>query len=111
MPCHVISLTFISSNKTSPFEELYTPYTNVNTREWSFPTFLTDYTESIRCGRDHMAHAAATDILPVRPGDTIEVAHVRVGVEDWTDEIWYNCPENRGSCAPFKFSQGPDVGS
>lgn len=35
-------------NKTEPFEELTTPNTNVNTRLYNFPTFISDYPESVR---------------------------------------------------------------
>lgn len=45
-----------------------------------------------------MAHAPATDVLHVNAGDEIEFAHSRHNPEDWTDDLWYNCPEGRGTC-------------
>lgn len=99
--CSSCRLTYCS-NKTAPFEELTTPNTNVNTRAYVDPTYISDFPESVRCGRDNMAHAAATEILTVRPGDTIEAAHVRSGPEykSWRDVMWDDCPEGRGSCIP-----------
>lgn len=41
-------LMVIKRNKTEPFEELTTPNTNVNTRLYNFPTFISDYPESVR---------------------------------------------------------------
>jgi hypothetical protein len=48
-----------------------------------WPTYTTDSLELVRCGRDNMAHGADTEVLTVRPGDTIEVAHSREEPEDW----------------------------
>ncbi|CAG9988149.1 unnamed protein product [Clonostachys byssicola] len=87
-------------NKTEPFEERSTPNTNNNERLYNFPTFVSDYPESVRCGRDNMAHAANTEVLRVKAGDTIEIAHTRISPSDWADNQWYDCPNGRGSCDP-----------
>ncbi|KAI0166931.1 glycosyl hydrolase family 61-domain-containing protein [Hypoxylon sp. FL1284] len=87
-------------NKTSPFEEPQTPDTNVNTRGYHFPTYSTDLPESARCGRDNVAHAANTEVLTVKAGDTVEFAHQRKEPYMWADDQWYDCPEGRGSCDP-----------
>ncbi|KAI0424435.1 glycosyl hydrolase family 61-domain-containing protein [Xylaria sp. FL1042] len=85
-------------NKTSPFEERDSPDTNYNVRLYNAPTYaITDWPDSVRCGRDNMAHAADTDILTIRAGDTLEFAHQRADPE-WPPEMWNNCPDDRGSC-------------
>ncbi|GAW19297.1 hypothetical protein ANO14919_087830 [Xylariales sp. No.14919] len=87
-----------SRNKTSPYEERASPDTNNNVRLYNFPTYATtDRPESVRCGRDNMAHAADTDILTIRAGDKLEFAHQRSDPE-WPPELWNNCPYDRGSC-------------
>ncbi|KAI1740280.1 glycosyl hydrolase family 61-domain-containing protein [Xylaria scruposa] len=88
-------------NKTEHFEEEWTPNTNVNWRAYTDPTYATDYPESVRCGRDNMRHAADTEVLKVRGGDFIEVAHTRPGPENWSEVVWNNCPYERGSCMNF----------
>jgi hypothetical protein len=45
-----------------------------------------------------MDHANATDILTVKAGDTIEIAHQRSSPNDWTDDMFYNCSDDRGTC-------------
>ncbi|KAI0134080.1 glycosyl hydrolase family 61-domain-containing protein [Xylariales sp. AK1849] len=87
-------------NKTTPYEEDTTPDTNVNTRDYNFPTYWTDRPESARCGRDNLAHAADTEVLTIRAGDTLEFAHQRYEPDQWTDDMWYNCTYGRGSCDP-----------
>lgn len=52
-----------------------------------------------------MAHAANTEVLRVKAGDTIEVAHTRISPSDWAYNQWYECPNGRGSCDP----NDPDV--
>jgi hypothetical protein len=47
-----------------------------------------------------MAHAADTEILTVQAGDIIEVVHTVVDPELWTDAMWYDCFNGRGSCNP-----------
>ena len=89
------------SNKTAPFEELDTPNANYNERTYNSPTFAaTDYPASVRCGRDNMAWAADTEVLTVKAGDTIELAHSRNEPWYWDDNQWYDCPNDRGSCQP-----------
>ncbi|KAJ2998006.1 hypothetical protein NUW58_g458 [Xylaria curta] len=85
-------------NKTSPYEERDSPDTNYHIRLYNFPTYaVTDRPDSVRCGRDNMAHAADTEVLTVRAGDTLEFAHHRSEPE-WPPEMWNNCPDDRGSC-------------
>ncbi|KAH9908563.1 glycoside hydrolase [Xylariomycetidae sp. FL2044] len=86
-------------NKTDPFAEPATQdeahYTFYNN-----PTFPQHLPTSVRCGRDSLAHAAATEVLTVRAGDALEFAHTKFAPAEWRDEQWYGCPEGRGSCAP-----------
>ncbi|KAK9771610.1 putative Glycoside hydrolase [Seiridium cardinale] len=89
-------------NKTTPFEETFTPDTNYNTRLYNDPTYATDIPDSVRCGRDNMAYAADTETLTVRAGDTIQFAHTRFEPYAWTDAMWYNCTDRRGSCNPTR---------
>ncbi|KFA73044.1 hypothetical protein S40288_03256 [Stachybotrys chartarum IBT 40288] len=88
-------------NKTELFEELPNPYSNNYFRLYNDPTFLTDYPDSVRCGRDTLAHAADTEVLVVQAGDTLEIAHTRKSPDTWADEQWYDCPNGRGSCDPL----------
>ncbi|RWA12842.1 hypothetical protein EKO27_g2240 [Xylaria grammica] len=86
-------------NKTAPFiepatvDEGYIGY-------YHNPTYPQHLPNSVRCGRDSFAHAAETEVLTVRAGDTLELAHTRIPPVDWKDNQWYNCPEGRGSCDP-----------
>lgn len=105
MPCirniHKTSRSnLFHSNKTYPFTEPTTPNTNVNVRNFLDPTYPTDIPESVRCGRGTMIHGVETEVLDVFAGDTIEVAHQRNEPSEWTDAMWYNCPDGRGSCDP-----------
>ncbi|KAI1865416.1 uncharacterized protein JN550_008464 [Neoarthrinium moseri] len=96
-------------NKTAPFEEISTPNTNVNTRLFNDPTYATDIRASTRCGRDNMAHAADTEVLTIRAGDTVEFAHQRYEPAAWTDAMWDNCPDGRGSCNPARADGVMDI--
>jgi hypothetical protein len=87
-------------NKTEVFTELPDPHNTDWVRRYNYPTFQTDYEASIRCGRDHMAHAAGTDTLVLQAGDTIEAAHTAYEPQQWEDNQWNDCPDGRGSCAP-----------
>ncbi|KAI1848649.1 hypothetical protein JX266_005508 [Neoarthrinium moseri] len=98
-----------ASNKTAPFEEISTPNTNVNTRLFNDPTYATDIRASTRCGRDNMAHAADTEVLTIRAGDTVEFAHQRYEPAAWTDAMWDNCPDGRGSCNPARADGVMDI--
>ncbi|KAI0805727.1 glycosyl hydrolase family 61-domain-containing protein [Xylaria sp. FL0064] len=85
-------------NKTTPFEERDSSNTNYHVRLYNAPSYaVRDWPESVRCGRDNMAHAADTDILTIRAGDTLEFTHQRSEPE-WPPEMWNNCPDGRGSC-------------
>ncbi|KAJ3571876.1 hypothetical protein NPX13_g5230 [Xylaria arbuscula] len=86
-------------NKTSPFVE---PATADEGWIGSYhsPTFPQHLPDSVRCGRDSFAHAADTDVLTVKAGDTLELAHTRVEPNNWKENQWYNCPDGRGSCDP-----------
>lgn len=88
--------------------ELDSPDTNYDIRYYNGPTYaVTDYPDSVRCGRDNMAHATDTDILTVRAGDKLEFAHQRSEPE-WPPEMWNNCPDERGSCQ-YAPDWNPDV--
>lgn len=82
-----------------------------STRFYMYPTYPEyDLVESSRCGRDHMAHAGDTDILPVKAGDDFEVAvtgqypDAVVAGESWGAgwlppyTYWEGCYEGRGIC-------------
>jgi hypothetical protein len=97
---YIRRISNVKRNKTTPFEELWTPQTNVNTRLYNFPTYATDIPNSVRCGRDNMAYANATESINIRAGDTIEFAQQRHEPDEWTDAMWYNCSDGRGSCDP-----------
>lgn len=92
--------TKYDSNKTDNYTENHFEPGFGLERGYNYPSFITDYNESMRCGRDHMAHAAQTDILKVRAGDSIQFAHQRWEPLEWKDSQWYNCPDDRGSCDP-----------
>ncbi|KAI9159064.1 putative endo-beta-1,4-glucanase D [Paramyrothecium foliicola] len=87
-------------NKTSPFEERSTPNTKNNVRLYNFPTFVTDLPNSVRCGRDNMNHAAETEVLKVKVGDTLEFVATAAETDKWsTNEVqWDACPDGRGFC-------------
>ncbi|CAJ2509423.1 Uu.00g144490.m01.CDS01 [Anthostomella pinea] len=89
-------------NKTSPFEDVNHVGRISSTRYNVYPTYWDDYDESVRCGRDHMAHAADTEVLTLSAGDTITVAHTRYDPTAYTDDQWTNCPDDRGSCDPAR---------
>jgi hypothetical protein len=90
----------IRNRTEGPYDEPDTPGANFDYRYYHWPTYpSTDYAESIRCGRDTMAHAGNTDTLTVRAGDTIEFAHIRRSPDEWLPEQWA-CPENLGTCEP-----------
>lgn len=67
-------------------------------REYNWPTYYLDFPDSIRCGRGNMDHANATEILTVRAGDEIEIAHQRSDPSTWTDDMFYECDDDRGTC-------------
>jgi len=87
-------------NLTAPYEEDWTPNQNWNTRNYIDPTYATDRPNSVRCGRDNMAHGPETETLTVQAGDTIEFAHSRWEPWNWKDAMFYNCSNGRGSCEP-----------
>jgi hypothetical protein len=45
-----------------------------------------------------MNHANETEVLTVNAGDTIEIAQQRYEPSEWTDDMFYNCTDNRGTC-------------
>lgn len=47
-----------------------------------------------------MAHASETEVLTVRAGDTIEIAHQRYEPSEWFDGMFDNCPDGHGTCHP-----------
>lgn len=89
-------------NHTAPYEELPTAHLN-GFREWQFPTYPTDFPESIRCGRDNQAWADQTETLKVKAGDTVEFASLYDPPRDWDRPEyvqWEDCPRGRGACRP-----------
>lgn len=97
------SNTNYSSNKTEPYTEPSTPGQSdpsQNIRQYHFPTYLSDNPNSVRCGRDNMAHAGMTEKLKVKAGDLTEVAHQKIEPKLWADNQCYGCTDNRGTCNP-----------
>ncbi|KAI0534911.1 glycoside hydrolase [Xylaria digitata] len=101
-------------NKTTPYEEAVTtidyPFTR---RFYNDPTWPIDYPESVRCGRDNMAHAPTTEILTVRAGDRVAFAHHTYNPGEWTAGQ-FDCPDGRGTCSDkgynwVLFHEGPVV--
>jgi hypothetical protein len=87
-------------NVSDPYTEAY-DYPGVGAvRYYTYPHFFIDNPESVRCGRDNMAHAPDTDVLTVQAGDTLEWAHQSYPPREWTDEQFNDCPEGRGTCHP-----------
>ena len=68
-------------------------------RGFHWPTFIKDSAESVRCGRDNMNWAAQTEVLTVQAGDSFEIAIDAGDLESWSDDNWYKCPDDRGSCS------------
>ncbi|KAF2205228.1 hypothetical protein GQ43DRAFT_437244 [Delitschia confertaspora ATCC 74209] len=89
-----------ASNKTSPYDEWRYYNSNFLYRFFNWPTYYIDRPESVRCGRGNMDHANATEILTVKAGDTLEIAQQRWEPDEWTDEMFYNCSDDRGTCHP-----------
>jgi hypothetical protein len=88
-------------NKTDPYDErIPAGGANFLYRGWNWPTFNVDFPESQRCGRDHMAHANETEVLTVKAGDKIEIAHQRYEPFEWVDGMFNNCPNGYGTCHP-----------
>jgi hypothetical protein len=90
-------------NKTDPYIEKPDQNRPENERWYNDPTFPEkDYPESIRCGRDHMAHAAETEVMKVKAGDEIEiVATIQMPTANGfypPITYWDDCPEGRGIC-------------
>ncbi|KAI1817001.1 glycoside hydrolase [Poronia punctata] len=96
-------------NKTSPYFEDWTPGQNFNSRAYIDPAYATDRPESVRCGRGNMDHAADTDVLVVKAGDELEMAHVRYSPEDLGFVVWEDCPHERGSCVKYAGSDKLDI--
>jgi hypothetical protein len=100
------------SNNTSPFQEIPDLPKHSGYRGWTFPTFPSDNPNSVRCGRGNMDWAAATDVLKVNAGDTMEFIVTGAPLEPrfWDDRNlvqWDDCPDGRGACNtrsddPFK---------
>ena len=67
-------------------------------RGFHWPTFIKDSAESVRCGRDNMNWAAQTEVLTVQAGDSFEIVIDAGDPESWSDDNWYKCPDDRGSC-------------
>jgi hypothetical protein len=85
-------------NKTDHYEgDGNEPGNSVRWRGFHWPTFPTDSAQTIRCGRDHMAWAADTDVLTVQAGDELEIA-IDAGDLGTGKQQFDNCPDDRGAC-------------
>jgi hypothetical protein len=95
----------LNSNKTAPFVEPYNPPGLVSGRKYVDPTYPFDLPDSVRCGRDSLAHAQGTEILKVKAGDTLEFLPFPFSPVNWStynevpDVQWYNCSGGRGGCS------------
>lgn len=67
-------------------------------REYNWPTYHLDFPNSVRCGRGNIDHAPNTQVLTVRAGDELEIAHTRSDPSTWTDDMFYECADDRGVC-------------
>ncbi|KAF1973817.1 hypothetical protein BU23DRAFT_567922 [Bimuria novae-zelandiae CBS 107.79] len=91
-------------NHTSPFfDEPIIPPGNANLpyRQASWPTYSNDLPNSVRCGRGTFDHAATTETLKVKAGDTLEVQQVRASPEDFDQEAFktvWNCSIAPNAC-------------
>jgi hypothetical protein len=88
----------ICSNKTAPYDELKFYEGNFLYRYYNWPTYVIDRPESVRCGRGNMDSANETEVLTVNAGDTIEIAQQRYEPSEWTDDMFYDCTDDRGTC-------------
>jgi hypothetical protein len=99
-------------NLTAPFEELERPScTGCNPRCYVCPTWADyDYPQSVRCGRDNMAHAADTDVLRVKAGDELTFLSTTLAQDAWqaSGVQWDGCPDGKGVCTPGRTSSPPD---
>lgn len=105
------SLNFIPidpsrSNNTADFHE--GPGTSFGgVRDWNYPTYPTDHPNSVRCGRDNLKWAPETEVLKVKPGDTLQFQPLQIPPNQWNDTKrvqWDNCPNGQGVC-----DASPDV--
>jgi hypothetical protein len=87
-----------SSNLTSPMDERVLVDSNMIWREWNWPTYAVDFPDSVRCGRGNLDHANVTEVLTVKAGDILEIAQQRYTPAEWTDDMFYDCPDDRGTC-------------
>ncbi|ORY08473.1 glycosyl hydrolase family 61-domain-containing protein [Clohesyomyces aquaticus] len=85
-------------NKTSPYDEQAYYLSNFLGRYYNWPTYSIDRPESIRCGRDNMAHASSTEVLTVHAGDELEIAQQRSEPAEWKPDQFENCPDGKGTC-------------
>ena len=94
------------SNRTGPYIDIaHLPpnYNDDGWRAWQYPVFPGDRTESVRCGRDHLAWANQTSTLKVKPGDKIAFAATYYEPFRWNNPEyvkWEGCPNGRGVCYP-----------
>lgn len=88
----------MNSNLTSPFDEKQLVDSNMLWREWNWPTYILDFPDSVRCGRGNVDHANVTEVLTVKAGETIEIAHMRSPPIEWKDDMFYECADERGTC-------------
>jgi hypothetical protein len=92
-------------NHTSPFyDEPIIPPDNsgIPYRHASWPTYANDLPNSVRCGRGTFDHAATTETLKVKAGDTLELQQVRASPEDFDQPSFktlWNCSTGYGACA------------
>jgi len=87
----------LNSNKTDPFEEKEFVYANFKTRIYHEPTYYVDFPDSVRCGRGNMDHASETEVLTVKAGSELQIAHHNNLPNEWKEED-FNCPNGAGTC-------------
>ncbi|KAK4182143.1 glycosyl hydrolase family 61-domain-containing protein [Podospora australis] len=84
-------------NKTSPFDEKQFVDSNFLWRYYNWPTYFLDFPDSVRCGRGNLDHAKETQVLTIKAGDEVEIAHLRSDPSEW-DNGMFECADDRGAC-------------
>lgn len=90
---------FSLSNKTAPFEEKEFVRANFKTRIYHEPTYYVDFPDSVRCGRGNMDWAGETEVLTVKAGEELQIAHHNFEPFNWLEED-FNCANGAGTCRP-----------
>ncbi|KAF2688408.1 lytic polysaccharide monooxygenase [Lentithecium fluviatile CBS 122367] len=87
-------------NTTSPYTEPLDPNSDDPnyTRTFFDPSYYTDHPNSVRCGRGNMEHAAETQSMWIKAGDTLEFATAAYTDPAFGDARVWECGDRRGFC-------------